>query len=85
MMSLNIKNEAAHRLAKELATLTGESMSAAVTRAIDERLRRLRRDNKAKRIERMMAIARDAGDRWKEPWKSMDHADLLYDEKGLPK
>ena len=22
---------------------------------------------------------------WKEPYRSMDHGDLLYDEKGLPK
>ena len=30
-MSLNIKSEDAHRLARELAALTGESMTAAVT------------------------------------------------------
>jgi hypothetical protein len=30
-MSLNIKSEEAHRLAQELARLTGESITAAVT------------------------------------------------------
>ena len=39
-MSFNIKNADAHRLAKKLADLTGESMTAAVTQAIRERLER---------------------------------------------
>jgi len=33
-MGLNIKNKEAHRLAEELAKLTGESMTAAVTIAV---------------------------------------------------
>ena len=37
-MSLNIKNREAHRLAEELAKLTGESMTVAVTIVIRERL-----------------------------------------------
>jgi hypothetical protein len=37
-MSLNIKNPEAHELAAELARLTGESMTKAVTEAIRERL-----------------------------------------------
>jgi antitoxin VapB len=37
-MSLNIKSEEAHRLARELARLTGESMTAAVTEAVRQRL-----------------------------------------------
>jgi hypothetical protein len=41
-MTLNIKNEEAHRLAAELAKITGESLTAAVTTAIRERLDRLR-------------------------------------------
>jgi antitoxin VapB len=35
-MSLNIKNEETHRLAQELAKLTGESMTAAVDKAVRE-------------------------------------------------
>jgi antitoxin VapB len=35
--------------------------------------------------ERIMKIAKDTGPRWKEPYRSIDHGDLLYDEKGLPK
>ncbi|MBK1665855.1 hypothetical protein CKO38_15025 [Rhodospirillum rubrum] len=43
-MSLTLKNEEAHRLARELAALTGESMATAVTEAVRERLDRLRRE-----------------------------------------
>jgi antitoxin VapB len=81
-MSLNIKNEEAHRLAQELADLTGESMTTAVTEAVRERLSRVKSKGMA---ERIMKIAKECAPRWKEPYKSIDHADLLYDEKGLPK
>lgn len=84
-MSLNIKNEETHRLANELARATGESMTVAVTEAIRERLERVRRKPKKDLAEQLMEIARDCGKRWKEPYKSMDIDDLLYDEKGLPK
>lgn len=81
-MSLNIKNEETYRLAQELAQITGESMSAAVKEALRERLQRVKSKGMADRI---MKIAKDAGPRWKEPYRSIDHGDLLYDEKGLPK
>ena len=41
-MALNIKGEAADRLARELAAETGESITTAVTVAVRERLERLR-------------------------------------------
>jgi antitoxin VapB len=84
-MSLNIKNEETHRMARELARLTGESMTAAINEAIRERLEKVRRDSKGEMLERIMKIARECGPLWKEPYRSMDHGDLLYDEKGLPK
>ena len=37
-MSLNIKREETYRLAQELAKLTGESVTDAVTKAVQERL-----------------------------------------------
>ncbi len=40
---LSIKNDEAHRLATELAGLTGESLTAAVTLALRERLAREQR------------------------------------------
>lgn len=84
-MTLNIKNEEAHRMAQELARLTGESMTAAVSEAIRERLERVRGDSKKNLVERIMKIAKECGPLWKEPYKSIDHGDLLYDERGLPK
>jgi antitoxin VapB len=83
-MSLNIKNEEAHRLARELANATGESMTVAVSEAIRERLERVR-SSKKEMAERIMEIAKECGPLWKEPYRSIDHGDLLYDEKGMPK
>jgi antitoxin VapB len=84
-MGLNIKNEEAHRLARELARATGESMTVAVSEAIRERLERVRGKSKKGLAERILEIGRDCAAHLKEPYKSVDHGDLLYDEKGLPK
>jgi antitoxin VapB len=84
-MSLNIKNDKTHRLVRELARLTGETMTAAVDRAIQERLERVRESKNGGLAERLLKIGRECAPLWKEPYRSMDHGDLLYDEKGLPK
>jgi len=84
-MSLNIKNEETHRLVRQLARLTGESMTAAVDKAVRERLERVRNKKEGSLVERLLQIGRECAPLWKEPYKSMDHDDLLYDEKGLPK
>jgi antitoxin VapB len=34
---------------------------------------------------RLLEIGRDCARRLKEPSRSVDHGELLYDEKGLPK
>lgn len=39
-MSLNIQQPRAHELAAKLAALTGESLTAAVVRSLEERLER---------------------------------------------
>jgi antitoxin VapB len=85
-MSLNIKSEDAHRLARELAALTGESMTVAVTEALRERIERVKRSGRHGLSERLLAIGRDCAAHLKEPYRSIDHGDLLYDEKtGLPR
>ncbi len=84
-MGLNIKNEETHRLAEELARLTGQSMTAAVTEAVRERLDRVRREQGVSLADRLLAIGKDCAGRLKEPFRSADHADLLYDERGLPR
>jgi antitoxin VapB len=85
MMSLNIKSEETHRLARELARLPGESMTAAITQAVRERLDRVRRDEAIGLADRLVAIGKDCAARLKEPLRSADHGDLLYDERGLPR
>ncbi len=84
-MGFNIKNEEAHRLAKKLAALTGESMTAAVTQAIRERLERVRRAKSGSLADRLLLIGKRTAAHLKEPLRSADHADLLYDERGLPR
>jgi len=82
-MSLNIKNEEAHRLASRLARLTGESLTETVTRALKERLERVEAPNDLAR--QLLDIGRDCAGRLGEPYRSVAHGDLLYDERGLPR
>jgi antitoxin VapB len=84
-MSLNIKNEQTHRLVRQLARLTGESMTAAVDKAVRERLERVRDTKKGGLAERLLKIGRECAAHMKEPYRSIDHGEMLYDEKGLPK
>jgi antitoxin VapB len=83
-MGLNIKNWEAHQIAKELSRLPGESMTTAVTIALRERLERVRQIQGLSLADRLLAIGRDCAARLKEPYRSADHGDLLYDERGLP-
>ncbi len=83
-MHLNIKNGEAHRLATELARLTGSSLSAAVTSALREQLERERRRRERTGVaSALLAIA----DRYAElPDRDARTADeiLGYDQDGLP-
>lgn len=84
-MSLNIKNEDAHKLARELAELTGESMTQAVTEALRERLERLRR-RKQQKGDRKAALLDLADEVAKLPvLDDRDPDEILYDERGLPR
>jgi antitoxin VapB len=85
-MSLNIKSEEAHQLTRELARLTGESLTEAVTTAVRERLERLRRtpDHARSRAQLLLAIGRDTAPRLTAASRTLDHGELLYDERGLP-
>ena len=83
-MSLNIKNTETHHLVQELAALTGETQTMAVTIAVRERLERVRHLREAGLADRLLAIGADTAPRLGEPWRSADHRDLLYDDRGLP-
>jgi antitoxin VapB len=57
-MALSIKTEKADKLARELAQLTGETMTTAVTVALEERLEReraARDENLAEKIQAFVA------------------------------
>ena len=82
-MSLNIKNEETCQLARELADLTGETMTGAITVALRERLEREREI--AERLRRMRAISKRAAKLLREGGPPIDHGDFLYDERGLPR
>lgn len=84
-MSMNIESNEAHQLAREIAALTGESQTTAVTIALRERLDRLRATQEPRLAERLLAIGRDAAAHLSEPYRSIDHGTLLYDEHGLPR
>jgi antitoxin VapB len=85
-MSLNIKNDETYRLTRELADLTGESMTTAVTQAVRERLERLRpAQAEAGMANRIRAIAADMRARLPDDFFAVDHGDLLYNEDGLPR
>ena len=84
-MALNIKSDETHRLARELAALTGESMTAATTAAVRDRLERVRREAGAGLADRLLEIGRDCARHLAEPYRSVDHGDLLYDDRGLPR
>jgi len=84
-MSLNIKNKDAHKLAEQLARITGENMTEAVTKALRERLERVRRRADTPLSVRLLQIGKDCASHLSEPLRTIDHDRLLYDGKGLPK
>jgi antitoxin VapB len=86
-MSLNIKNPEAHALAARLAQKTGETLTDAVTTALRERLERLERagDFDEPRYQALKALVKGSRRLWQESLLTIDHGDLLYDERGLPK
>ena len=82
-MSLNIKDPEAHRLAQLIARATGETMTRVVTEALRERLDKIERRSARASVAELLAIADRAAARLKRPY--LDHAELLYDDRGLPK
>ena len=84
-MSMNIKNEEASRLIRQLSKLTGESLTTAITEAVRERLDRIRRERGVDLAERLLVIGRDCAAHLKEPFDTIDHDKMLYDDRGLPK
>ena len=82
-MSMNIKSEEAHRLAKQLSRMTGESLTTTVEKALREKYYRESKDRDIElRRKQVRAIVERSGPTPKG--LTSDHSDL-YDEIGLPK
>ncbi len=85
-MGLNIKNDEACRLAGELARLTGETMTGAITVALRERLEREKRERSAEAlVQEMRAIAERCAKLMGPGPSAVEIGEMLYDEQGLPK
>ena len=85
-MSLNIKNAETCRLAGELARLTGETMTGAITVALRDRLEReQRRRDLPARVQRLLAIGERCAAEMRPGPSAVEHGDALYDERGLPR
>jgi antitoxin VapB len=82
-MAINIRNEEAERLAAQLARLTGESKTQAITQALRERLARLRRRTRRRRVDELNEIALRCA---ALPVLDRRPAEEIigYDESGLP-
>lgn len=79
-MSLNIKNEEAHRIAAELAAIRGVSMTVVVVEALRKELEEEQRKRFGKtKAERILEAAR----RFQEGLHSSEHA-VFYGEDGIP-
>jgi antitoxin VapB len=86
-MALNIRDPEAHRLAREVARATGETMTEAVKTALRERLARVQQDMNAEQQARFDDIM-DFARRWREAPvvdpRPLDEI-VAYDEHGLPR
>lgn len=84
-MGINIKNPETQRLIRELAQLTGEGQTEAVTNAVAERLQRLgwQRERGGRMAEALLAIGKETAPRLKG---LPEIGEYLYDpETGLPR
>ena len=59
-MGMNIKNPEAHQLAREVAALTGENVTGAVTESLRERLERLRAEQREGTADVLLSTATTA-------------------------
>ncbi|MBM3596796.1 MAG: PSK operon transcription factor [Alphaproteobacteria bacterium] len=83
-MALNIKSAKAEKLARELAKRTGETITDAVTMALEERRDRVARARRGKSLaDELDEIAKRCAALPVLDPRSPD--EILYDENGLPR
>ncbi len=84
-MALNIRNAEVEKLAAELALVTGESKTEAVTKALRDRLVRVRLERTQRRLaDELDAIAEHCASLPVLDDRSADEI-LGYDDAGLPR
>ncbi len=86
-MALSIRDPETDGLARELSSLTGETMTQAIRTALRERLERTRSHRTAEqqeRFEKIMAIARRCSAKPLLDPRTPDEI-IGYDEHGLPR
>lgn len=84
-MALSIKDDEADRLARELASRTGESLTQAVVVSLRERLERVQRAHahSSSLVEDLMRIGRRNASRQILDARTTEEI-LGYDDEGLP-
>jgi antitoxin VapB len=83
-MPLNIKDPATEKSVRELAAVTGETVTAAVRRAAEERLQRVRREHAGRSLAAdILEIGRRCAALPDLDRRTADEI-LGYDEAGLP-
>ncbi len=83
-MPLNIKDAATEKSVRELAAITGETVTTAVRRAAEERLQRVRREHAERSLAaELLEIGKRCASLPDLDRRSADEI-LGYDEHGLP-
>jgi antitoxin VapB len=81
-MALYLKDADVDRAARELATLEGCSITEAVGRALRTRRQQILDEREERRRRALATLERI----WRMPvLDDREHAEMLYDEDGLPK
>jgi len=82
-VAINIKDAETDAKARELAAITGESITTAIRKAVEQRLRRESMRQRSGAADRILAIADRLSNR---PRLSTERAEQIlgYDEDGLP-
>jgi len=84
-MALSIKNDRAEHLVREIAAKTGESLTLAIQKALEERLERLSRQRRNKiRVEQVREILHRVDQLPVLDSRAPDEI-IGYDEHGLPR
>ena len=83
-MALIIKNPEAERLARELAALTGETITETVIKALRQRLNRETAKTRVGLKDEIMAISRRASRLPRRTGQTPEQI-IGYDERGLPR